>query len=286
MRTALVTVAHGRHAHLERQREMVGRSRRRPDDQVLVAMADSTLSRRWAGDAAVHLVELPAGGSGLPLAAARNAGAAAALGRGAELLVFLDVDCLPGSDLLGRYAEAAADPEVGDSLLCGPVAYLTPPPDSGYDLNDLPEASFHPARPVPGPEELQRDGDHRLFWSLSFATTAATWHRIGGFDEAYEGYGAEDTDFGCRARAAGVPLTWVGGAAALHQWHPSESPPENHLDDILRNGAIFARRWGWWPMEGWLAAFVERGLIRWDDAARRYVRTTGPMSVTAPSGLR
>ncbi|MCW2811002.1 MAG: glycosyltransferase family 2 protein, partial [Friedmanniella sp.] len=141
-------------------------------------------------------------------------------------------------------------------------------------------------RPVPAPGQLTTGGDHRLFWSLSFATTAATWRRVGGFAEAYEGYGAEDTDFGCRARTAGVPLTWVGGAEAFHQWHPGESPPQNHLDDILRNGAIFARRWGWWPMEGWLAAFVERGLIRWDDAARSYRRTAGATPSPAPTGPR
>ena len=33
--------------------------------------------------------------AGLPLAAARNVGAAAALTLGAELMIFLDVDCLP-----------------------------------------------------------------------------------------------------------------------------------------------------------------------------------------------
>ena len=47
-----------------------------------------------------------------------------------------------------------------------------------------------------------------------------------------------------------------------------------HLDDILRNAAIFHRRWGWWPMEGWLDAFAERGLARyategWEAVAAR-----------------
>jgi N-acetylglucosaminyl-diphospho-decaprenol L-rhamnosyltransferase len=69
-------------------------------------------------------------------------------------------------------------------------------------------------------------------------------------------------DFGQRARAAGLDLHWVGGADAFHQHHPVSDPPVEHLDDILRNGAHFAARWGWWPMEGWLRAFAERGLIR------------------------
>ena len=212
------------------------------------------------------------GQHGLPLAAARNLGAAVALDLGADLLIFLDVDCLPDPDLVGCYLDAAQDPAYANSVLCGPVAYLPPPGREGYDLESLRDHPPHPARPAPERGERRPGGDPRLFWSLSFATTAATWTRIGGFCEIYQGYGAEDTDFGFAARAAGVDLTWVGGAIAHHQWHPSQDPPENHLDDILRNAAIFAERWDQWPMEGWLAAFRDRGLIRWDETAGRYVR--------------
>ena len=34
-----------------------------------------------------------------------------------------------------------------------------------------------------------------------------------------------------------------------------------HLTDIVRNAAIFCRRWGWWPMTGWLRESGRRGLI-------------------------
>ena len=60
----------------------------------------------------------------------------------------------------------------------------------------------------------------------------------------------------------GLGLTWVGGAAAYHQWHPVGSPPVGHLTDIVRNGALFAKRWGWWPMGGWLTEFEALGLAR------------------------
>ena len=53
-----------------------------------------------------------------------NIGALAALNEGAELLAFLDVDCIPGRSLLGRYYEAGVDLEHRDALLCGPVTYL------------------------------------------------------------------------------------------------------------------------------------------------------------------
>ncbi|RYJ06329.1 MAG: glycosyltransferase family 2 protein, partial [Actinomycetales bacterium] len=115
--------------------------------------------------------------------------------------------------------------------------------------------------PDPVVGSVEPSDDHRLFWSLSFAVTPATWDRIGGFDEAYVGYGGEDTDFGQRARSAGVPMAWVGGADAFHQHHPVSRPPVEHVQDVVRNAEVFARRWGWWPMEGWLEAFEERGLV-------------------------
>lgn len=255
-RAAVITIAHGRHAHARRQAEALAASARPADDRILVAMDDATLAAH-AGDG-VRVVRVDAEPDGLPLARARNVGAASAIERGAEVLIFLDVDCLPGPELIGAYADAATD----GRLLSGPVTYLPPPPPEGYALADLAARDHpHPARPAPRPGEVVLGGDPDLFWSLSFALTAATWRRIGGFCERYVGYGGEDTDFGHTAHALGVELAWVGSARAYHQHHPVERPPLRHVDAILRNGAIFAERWGWWPMTGWLDAFAERGLV-------------------------
>ncbi|MGX6607349.1 glycosyltransferase family 2 protein [Micromonosporaceae bacterium Da 78-11] len=210
-----------------------------------------------------ELVHVPPGEQGMRLAAGRDRGAERALAAGATLLVFLDADCLPGPDLLTRYRAAAlAHP---GALLCGPVTYL---PEgvvpTGADALRAATAP-HAARPAPpdGEHVVAAPGDHRLFWSLSFAATAGAWRTVGGFDEAYQGYGGEDTDFAYTAREAGVPLVWVGGAHAYHQYHPTSAPPWQHLDDILRNGRLFADRWGSWPMPGWLDAFAAAGAIEW-----------------------
>lgn len=189
---------------------------------------------------------------------------------GADVLVFLDVDCIPGPGTVARYAEVAAD----DALWCGTVTYLPPPPPGGYPpsrgLDGL--GRPHPARPVPGPHDVLPGGGPDLFWSLSFAVTAATWRAVGGFHEEYRGYGAEDTDFARKAESVGVGVRWVGGAPAYHQFHPVSDPPVEHLDDILRNGAIHHRRWGVWPMRGWLEAFEHPGLVRYDSAADAWHR--------------
>jgi GT2 family glycosyltransferase len=264
--TALVTIVHGRHDHLALQYRGLAASTVMPDIVILVAMDDPGLSGTEFDDIRPTIVHLPPGDAGLPLAAARNAGARAALDAGAETIVFLDVDCIPGPGLVEAYAAAAHDQRWADRLLCGPVSYLPPAPDTGYDLATLDRlAAPHAARPAPAPGDITASDEFALFWSLSFAVTTATWLRLGGFCEDYKGYGAEDTDFARAAHVAGVDLAWVGAARAFHQYHPTSTPPVQHLADIVRNATIYRGRWGDWPMDGWLAEFARAGLVDWTD---------------------
>ncbi|MEO5832111.1 MAG: glycosyltransferase family 2 protein [Nakamurella sp.] len=269
MSVAVVTIVHGRSRHLREQQRGLARSAVGPDHYVVVAMDDpdalpATRTGPLAGTGTeLHLVDLPAGAE-LPLAAARNSGAAAALAAGADQLVFLDVDCIPSRNALGAYLDslrAAAEP----ALHCGAVRYL----DEAHSRTDPPvlEGLPHPARPALPPGETAPSTAWPLFWSLSFAVDAPTWRMLGGFCADYTGYGAEDTDFALAAHEAGVNLRWVGGADVFHQHHPSSSPPVGHRDAILRNAAIFHRRWGRWPMEGWLRQFAELGIATFRDGS-------------------
>jgi hypothetical protein len=258
VRIAVLTVASAaRRAHLERQRAVLAEVA--PDVVRVEAFLDAELPD-GIRDAGTRTLHVPPGPQGLRVGAGRNAAAASAIADGAQLLVFLDVDCLPGPEIFARYADAAAAHP--DAVLAGPVTYLASV--QRPEVVDLPSVTRpHRARPaLPAGETRIADArEYDLFWSLSFAVTPATWERLGGFHDAYEGYGAEDTDLAWTARAVGVPLVWTGGADAYHQWHPVSSPPWQHLDDILRNGAAFHRRWGVWPMGGWIEAFAAAGAI-------------------------
>ncbi len=277
-KVAVLTLAHGRHQHLAAQVEALSQSHRRPGLYLVAAMDDPALPgvvERAASTAApadeIRVVPVPARpGGGLPLARSRNVVAAAAIATGANLLVFLDVDCLPSPQLVGRYEETAAIVRQRDSggsrpaVLAGTVHYL-PPRRQGqkrYTTADLAATGAHPARPAPAPGEVWAADDPLLFWSLSFAVTAQDWMTLGGFDEDYEGYGGEDTDFAMRLTANDGRLLWVGGAPCYHQHHDIEDPPLGHLVDIVDNSNRFHARWGFFPMGGWLSAFADNGLIR------------------------
>ena len=273
MRIAVITIAANRDTHLRFHLRSLERSTVAADEHVVVAIGDPAVADVVASEGSTTRplwIEHDRGP--LPLAYARNAGAAAALAAGAELLVFLDVDCIAGTEMLQRYVDAARQRRHRHALLCGPVTYLPPPGPLGYDLDHVHERRRpHPARPAPPAGTVLTGTDYDLFWSLSFAVTAATWNRIGGFCTEYTGYGGEDTDLAQTAAAAGVGLRWVGGADAFHQHHPVSDPPVEHLADILANAELFHRRWHRWPMEGWLHSFEELGLITYDPIHRRWV---------------
>ena len=262
MRVAVATLARGRALHLQRQALAVSRLRPAPSAYVVLALDER---RPDPPGATVLHRPLPSDAS-IRLGAARNEMIAAAAER-ADLVVCLDVDCLPAPDLLRRLSSAAAATR-GRDLLAGPVGRLAPTPrqrlvPTPAERRRARDVTRRGPRPVAPAGRLVREPRMELFWSLSFAVTPETHARIGGFDERYEGYGAEDTDYGFRAREAGVGLVWVGGAWTYHQHHPVSTPPREHLDDIVSNSRRFHQRWGRWPMEGWLHAFARAGLVRW-----------------------
>ncbi|MBD0863616.1 glycosyltransferase [Gordonia sp. zg691] len=264
---AVITIASGRHDHLGRQLDAFDHSTVRPDVHIVVAMDDPGVEEVAAAHR-IRAVPFRCDEPGtLQLADARNAGAAAAIAAGASILVFLDVDCIPEPLMLERYLRSCAATEELRLLYCGPVTYL-PADQTVFDARELNRFTDpHPARPSPGSGQTQLSTAMTLFWSLSFAIRAADWLELGGFHPGYRGYGGEDTDFAMSAAHNGFRIAWVGGAHAYHQHHPVSDPPVEHLADILRNARVFHRRWGRWPMEGWLNAFADRGLVAYDASA-------------------
>ncbi len=197
----------------------------------------------------------------LPLARARNYGAKLA---SSEHLIFLDVDCIPHTELITDYVNALEDHP--KSIFMGEVYYLPAPLHKNWDMETLAElGDKHPKRTyIEGKKKYLREIAYERFWSLNFAINKTTFKLLGGFDEGFTGYGAEDTDFIMTAKLYDIPLYWVNGATSYHQYHGEQgSVPLQHFDDIIRNAETYHGKWKTWPMESWLNAFSEMGYILW-----------------------
>ncbi len=179
---------------------------------------------------------------------------------GGDGIVFLDVDCIPAPDLVADYARGLAEL---DGLLMGEVLHLPEHATAGdwtIEVRAGRREALRPARPPPAGIEICQD--YRCFWSLNFAIRRDTFLRTGGFDERYTGYGGEDTDFGKLLDRQGVPIAWMKGGLAYHQYHPHHMPPVHHLDSVVRNAELFEAKWGYRTMGHWLYAFKVNGADR------------------------
>ncbi|GAA3686052.1 glycosyltransferase [Arthrobacter ginkgonis] len=277
---SLLVIVRGREQHLRRLIDGANRAAPRPREIVVVHMGEAdTEDLRSRIPIRQFRIEVPGTGT-LPLARARNLAAHHAEG---SRYVFLDVDCIPARDLFGILAEdserlggiAMAEPR----YLRAPLPPGTPADDGALTRDSVPHAARAGLHASEGALPSER---YEMFWTLGFAVDAADFGRIGGFDESFTGYGAEDTDFAFTARERGVPLGF-SGATMFHQHHGSYRPPLNHFADIVANATVFHGKWGTWPMEGWLGAFTRLGLVDWSpsSSAIRVLRAPTAMETEA-----
>lgn len=143
---------------------------------------------------------------------ARNAGAAHASGR---ILVFNDDDCLPYPSLFSIYAAHVDADNAG-------MGYISA-------NNDRRQRTEPDAR--------------MLFVTRNVAVAAATFRRIGGFDEQLTAWGHEDHDLACRFVDAGVELRYLPEAKVLLLWHELET----EIRSLDTNLPYLEQKYGAWP---------------------------------------
>lgn len=156
---------------------------------------------------------------GFRVAAARNAGAAAATG---DVLVFLDADTAPEPGYLRALTRLPA--LAPDCLAVGRRRHA----DLAGAPADAPVERAGPERELPEPAWLAdgyrrsrdlRDADDRSYRYVIGAVTAcsrALFTAAGGFDEGFSAYGGEDWEWAYRAWLAGAVLAHVPEAVAWH----------------------------------------------------------------------
>ncbi len=271
--TALLTIAHGRHDHLERPAARArGAAPRSPPTCSSWPRWTTRRSQPWScartprpACPSTSSPSTSTGGGGLPLAAARNRAAERAIAAGAELLVFLDVDCIPATGLVERYREVAARCRARRPRRVVGRRALPPAAARREALHaqmDLEPSTPHPARPVPRPTARssppRTSGSSGRSPSPSPPTRGARRRLRRGLRRLRR-RGHRLRDAAGRERTAGC-----GGSGAPRpttsttRWRPrrvATSPTS------CATATASPARWGWFPMEGWLTAFADEGLI-------------------------
>lgn len=267
---SVLTIARGRAGHLRNLVLGLARQTHPPVELLIAAMQPEPYADLPETGFPIRQIHVVA--EELPLARARNEAARAARG---EILVFLDVDCIPAPGLVADYAAATRR---GEGLTMGEVLYLPAgATEGGWTAEGLGRIAVRHSDRQAGPATGRRAcADYRCFWSLTFGMHRDDWAASGGFDERFVGYGGEDTDFGRGLAERGVPLWWIAGARAFHQHHPHCMPPIHHLRSIVRNAELFAEKWGHRTMGHWLHGFRMMGLIAPSSTGLRILREPGP----------
>lgn len=253
-----LTIAGGRDQHLKNVIRGFALQDHPIDELIIGVMQDREYTDLPQTDFPIRQIMMS--GPDLCMAAARNAVADAAQG---AVLLFVDVDCIPAPDFVSTYVDRM---EGRTGLFMGEVQYLPAgATEGGLDFDHFAQISVkHSDRQGPPAKGIAPCNDYRCFWSLNFAMHRDCWRNSPRFDEAFTGYGGEDTDFGRALSEAGTPIWWIAGGRVFHQYHPHCMPPVHHMESVMRNADLFASKWGHRTMEHWLYAFQLMGLIRND----------------------
>jgi glycosyltransferase involved in cell wall biosynthesis len=142
-------------------------------------------------------------------ALARNAGVARATG---EILLFIDDDVVLPPFFVSAHARVHAA-STFPHVATGPIINV-PSPD---------------VRPVP----TFANASNAFFCTCNVSVSRAAFHSVGGFDEAFDKYGWEDTELGARLRAFDVRRTFAWDA---YLWHIK--PPTTETLDAALNKTI------------------------------------------------
>jgi colanic acid/amylovoran biosynthesis glycosyltransferase len=132
---------------------------------------------------------------------ARNAGAEAASG---EWLLFIDSDCRPPPDLIGRYFERPPAPGCG--LVAGGI--------EGAREQDSAVARWSRSRSALRSEVLSASYEKPIGVTANLLVRRRAWESVGGFQEGIRSHG--DSEFSWRVQDAGWELVHAPDAAVEH----------------------------------------------------------------------
>jgi GT2 family glycosyltransferase len=181
------------------------------------------------------------------VAAGRNSGFREAVRRGSDYILSLDNDALIDRHLIEKLVEAAeSDPQIG---VVGPKTYV----DDGSGKIQCAGGRIAYTQNVcseRGSGEIDRGQYDRIedvgyFPGFGFMARREVFEKLNFLDEAFYGYGHEDTDFCMRGVRLGYRVVYVPEALMWHRGSStigSYSPRKKYLEAI--NSVYFVRKYG------------------------------------------
>ncbi len=176
----------------------------------------------------------------------------------APVVVFVDADCIPDPDLVGRHARWH---HLADNLVViGARHHLD---TSTVDPDAITSGRVEPRRVVFGSDELPagsrsadfravlhrrtadlRHGDEafRSLVSSNFSVRRDRFRRVGGFSEDFHRWGGEDTELGWRLFCAGLFFVPDDRAVIYHQTQTDAGPAGWRRDSRARNQGLIERK--------------------------------------------
>ena len=153
---------------------------------------------------------LPGADSGR--AGARNRGLEHANG---QVVLFTDADIIADPHLVEVHVARHQQP--------GPRAVV------GCEVQVKSLEEYEAFRQDPQAHARHKPGRQRLPWHYFLTGNAsaprATLLQVGGFDEAFQGYGHEDLELGYRLQKSGLAIEYASAAVNYH-WHPVPFPEQ------------------------------------------------------------
>ncbi|TAM87350.1 glycosyltransferase family 2 protein [bacterium] len=139
----------------------------------------------------------------------------------AEIVVFCDDDVVLPLEWLAGHARAHADGNGATFAVSGPIINVP-----SYD-----------DRPLPSPRNFSR----AFFCTCNVSVGRERLRAVGGFDEAFDLYGWEDTELGARLRDAGVERRFAWEAYLWHIKPPATETLDLQLRKAAEKGRMAAR---------------------------------------------
>lgn len=194
---------------------------------------------------------------------ARNAGIAAAGGR---IMVFCDDDTLPPEGFVA--AHLAAHGQAADRVVSGPIVNV---PDA-HHLPPVSAANYSRA----------------FFCTCNASAPKAALDAVGGFDEAFDLYGWEDTDLGVRLRERRMKRVFAWDAYIYHVKPPLSMTLARRVALAKEKGemaARFVRKSPTWPVKlatgAYAANFMRAAIAGVPPLRRLYERLADGTGSTA-----